>query len=253
MCFTPSAIALARAVVDDRVVGEPSYAQLLCQYQFDTDYHPWFGKDDRWWTAGLSVHHLGLLQLLFGPPESVYALTGPRRRQPGRDGRRLGPSRAALPVRVCSSMLVSTGTYYGTEEVRHGNEALWVQGPTGLVDWRPEGDVVVSTRSAVRHRTALDPPAHPRILVPARLRAHHGPLPAGTGGGEGAALLGAGQPRRDGRGRGHLPLRRRAPRRSRGGGHGLPLPGGLRPGLHPRLRSLAAAGPRGATSAEAAA
>ena len=72
-----------RALVEDRVVGEPSYAQLHRQYQFDTDYHPWFGKDERWWTAGLSVHHLGLLQLLFGPPETVYALTGPRRRQPG--------------------------------------------------------------------------------------------------------------------------------------------------------------------------
>ena len=44
-------------------------------------------------------------------------------------------------------VLVSTGTYYGTEPVPHGNEAVWVQGPTGLVE-APEGDVV--SRAAPR-------------------------------------------------------------------------------------------------------
>ena len=145
MCFTPSAIALERAVVQDRVVGEPSYAQLTAQYQFDTDYHPWFGKDDRWWTAGLSIHHLGLLQLLFGPPQTVHALTGHDVAQPGvtRDGW----GHLALHYRSgLQLVLVSTGTYYGTDPVRHGNEAVWIQGPDGLVDWRPEGDVVISRR-----------------------------------------------------------------------------------------------------------
>jgi predicted dehydrogenase len=147
MSFTPSAIALAEAVVSDRLVGEPEYAQLLCQYQFDTDYHPWFGKDDRWWTAGLSVHHLGLLQLLFGPPSTVFALTGHDVAQPGVtvDGWGHIAMRYASGLQL---MLVSTGTYYGTEQVRHGNEAVWLQGPDGLIDWRPEGDVVVSTRTA---------------------------------------------------------------------------------------------------------
>jgi predicted dehydrogenase len=146
MCFTPSAIALARAVVDDRVVGEPSYAQLLCQYQFDTDYHPWFGKDERWWTAGLSVHHLGLLQLLFGPPETVFALTGHDRSQPGvtRDG--WGHIAMHYPNGM-QLMLVSTGTYYGVNEIRHGNEAVWIHGPDGIVDWTPHGDVEISRRS----------------------------------------------------------------------------------------------------------
>lgn len=147
MCFTPSAIALAKAVLEDRVVGEPSYAQLLCQYQFDTDYHPWFGKDDRWWTAGLSVHHLGLLQLLFGPPETVYALTGHDIAQPGVTVDGWGHLALRYPSGL-QLMLVSTGTYYGTDEVRHGNEAVWIQGPEGIVDWRPQGDVVISTRAA---------------------------------------------------------------------------------------------------------
>lgn len=157
MCFTPSAIALAKAVVADRVVGEPAYAQLLCQYQFDTDYHPWFGKDDRWWTAGLSVHHLGLLQMLFGPPDTVYALTGHDASQPGVTVDGWGH----LALRYASGlqlMLVSTGTYYGTEQVRHGNEAVWVQGPDAVVDWRPEGDVVVSTRSGSGIERRATPP-----------------------------------------------------------------------------------------------
>jgi len=147
MCFTPSAIALASTLLKDGVVGDPEYAQLLCQYQFDTDYHPWFGKDERWWTAGLSVHHLGLLQLLFGPPESVYALTGHDVAQPGVTVDGWGHLALRYPSGM-QLMLVSTGTYYGTEEVRHGNEAVWVQGPDGLIDWRPGGDVVVSTRGA---------------------------------------------------------------------------------------------------------
>lgn len=146
MVFTPSAIALAKVLLDERAIGDPFYAQLLCQYRFDTDYHPWFGKDERWWTAGLSVHHLGLLQLLFGPPESVHALVGGDPTQPGVTADGWGH----LALRYPSGMqltLVSTGTYYGTDPVRHGNEAVWIQGPDGLIDWRPEGDVVVSTRA----------------------------------------------------------------------------------------------------------
>jgi predicted dehydrogenase len=146
MCFTPSAIALATAIVDDRVVGEPSYAQLLCQYQFDTDYHPWFGKDERWWTAGLSVHHLGLLQLLFGQPESVFALTGHDASQPGVTSDGWGHLAMRYPNGM-RLMLVSTGTYYGVNEIRHGNEAVWIQGPDGIADWTPHGDVEISRRS----------------------------------------------------------------------------------------------------------
>lgn len=146
MCFTPSAIALARTLLDDKAIGDPFYAQLLCQYRFDTDYHPWFGKDERWWTAGLSIHHLGLLQLLFGPPETVYALVGGDPTQPGVTADGWGHIALRYPNGM-QLTLVSTGTYYGTEEVRHGNEAVWIQGPDGLIDWRPEGDVVVSTRA----------------------------------------------------------------------------------------------------------
>jgi len=160
MCFTPSAIALARAVVNEHVLGKLSYAQLVCQYQFDTDYHPWFGKDARWWTAGLSVHHLGLLQLLFGPPESVYAMTGHDPSQPGVTVDGWGHLALRYPDGM-QLMLISTGTYYGTEEVRHGSEAVWIQGDQGIIDWHPHGDVVVSTRAVDGiHRRSIAPHTH---------------------------------------------------------------------------------------------
>ena len=148
MCFTPGTLHLIDALMKERVVGEPSFAQFTLQYQFDTDYHPWFGKDDRWWTLGLTVHHLGLLQLLFGPPETVYAVTGRDLSQPGVSHDGYGHMLLRYPNGM-SVAVTSTGTYYGTHPVPHHNEQLWIQGPKGIIDWRPEGDLDVSHRSAV--------------------------------------------------------------------------------------------------------
>lgn len=147
MCFTPGSLRLIDAIMLDRVVGEPSFAQVSVQYQFDVDFHPWFGKDDRWWTGALTVHHLGLLQLLFGPPRSVYAVTGRDVSQPGVTADGYGH----LLLRYPSGHTVavtSTGTYYGAHEVPHGNEVMWIQGPDGVVDWRPEGPLEISRRGA---------------------------------------------------------------------------------------------------------
>lgn len=147
MCFAPGTLLLIDALMKERAIGEPFFAQLTLQYRFDTDYHPWFGRDTRWWTGALTVHHLALLQLLFGPPDTVYAVTGNDPSQPGvpHDGY------GHMLLRYPSGMAVavtSTGTYYGTRPIPHKNEVLWVQGPDGVVDWRPQGDLEVSHRSA---------------------------------------------------------------------------------------------------------
>lgn len=147
MCFTPAAFALQQAILTDRLIGEPAYAQVHMQYLFDTDYHPWFGRDERWWTVGLTVHHLGLLQLLFGPPETVFAMTGRDVSQPGVTQDGYGHLCLQYPSGL-QLLIVSTGTYYGTAEIRHGNEAVWVQGPDGLLDWRPTGTLTLSRRGA---------------------------------------------------------------------------------------------------------
>lgn len=146
MCFTPSALTLERALMVDRAIGKPFLAQIDMHYQFDTAYHPWFGRDDRWWTVGLTVHHLGLLQLLFGPPETVFALIGGDPRQPGvtKDG--WGHLALVYPNGL-QVLVGSTGTYYGSAPIRHGSEAIWIQGEAGILDWQPNGDVTVSTRS----------------------------------------------------------------------------------------------------------
>jgi predicted dehydrogenase len=146
MCFTPAAISLTRTLLADRVVGEPRFARLAAEYSFDTAYHPWFGRDRRWWTVGLTVHHLGLLQLLFGPPATVYSLLGRDISQPGVNFEGYGHLALTYPSGL-QVLVLSTGTYYGTRPVPHGNETLWVQGERGLVDWRPEEDVVVSRRT----------------------------------------------------------------------------------------------------------
>jgi len=161
MCFTPGSLRLIDAVMADRVVGEPSFAQVSVQYQFDLDFHPWFGKDDRWWTGALTVHHFGLLQLLFGPPSSVYAVTGRDVSQPGVTIDGFGHLLLRYPSGH-SVAVTSTGTYYGTNPIPHGNEMIWIQGPDGVVDWRPEGPLEISRRGAEgieRSRIEWDPSA----------------------------------------------------------------------------------------------
>jgi predicted dehydrogenase len=92
------------------------------------------------------VHHFGLLQLLFGPPETVYAVTGRDESQPGVTIDGYGHLLLRYPNGM-NVAIISTGTYYGTDRVPHGNEKIWVQGPDGLVDWRPEEGLTLSRRT----------------------------------------------------------------------------------------------------------
>ena len=162
MCFTPGALPLVDALMKEQFVGEPDFAQVTVQYQFDTDYHPWFGKDERWWTGALTVHHLGLLQLLFGPPASVDAITGRDVSQPGVTYDGYGHLFMRYPSGL-AVMVTSTGTYYGADPVPHGNEKMWVQGPRGIVDWRPSGALDLARRGdGVIDRQRVEWPAERR-------------------------------------------------------------------------------------------
>lgn len=147
MCFAPGSLTVERALMVDHLIGQPSYGQLMMQYQFDTAYHSWFGRDERWWTVGLTVHHLGLLQLLFGPPATVYGMLGRDVSQPGVLHEGYGHLSLTYPDGL-QVLIVSTGTYYGLREVRHGAEQGWLQGPLGLLDWSPKGPVIFSSRAA---------------------------------------------------------------------------------------------------------
>ena len=146
MCFNPAAITLTDAVLRGNAVGAPSVAVMQVQYQFDTDGHPWFGRDSRWWTSALTVHHLGLLHLLFGPPETVYALIGHDSEQPGVVSDGYGHLSLTYPGGM-QALVLSTGTYIGVEPRIHGREHLWIQGADGLLDWNADGSTTLSRRA----------------------------------------------------------------------------------------------------------
>ncbi len=147
MCFTPGSLLLQRAILSDGVLGRPLIGQISARFLFDTGAHPWFGRDDRWWTVGVIVHHFGLLQTLFGPPETVYAVLGSDPGQPGvpTDGYAYISMKYPSGLHI---MLDSTGTYYGTNKVVHTEENVFFQGTDAIVDWRPNQAPVISRRGA---------------------------------------------------------------------------------------------------------
>jgi len=146
MCFTPGALGLPHLLLEDKVVGAPFLAHLELRFRFDCAPEHWFGKDERWWTIGLTVHHLGLLQMLFGPPVQVYAVTGKDPAQPGvtHDGYGHLVMTYATGLHLT---LLSTGTYYGLHPIGHTHEQLWVQGPLGIIDWTPQDGYAVTLRA----------------------------------------------------------------------------------------------------------
>jgi predicted dehydrogenase len=146
MCFGPSALGLHHALNVRKAVGQPTFAQIRTEAKFDTDRHHWYGREERWWTVAVSVHHLALFHHLFGPPMNVFALIGNEPGQPGVTG---GDGYGHLSLTYADGMqalLVLSGTYYGTQQVKHGFEHMWVQGHDGLLDWTPDQEIVVSAR-----------------------------------------------------------------------------------------------------------
>lgn len=146
MCFTPGALALARQVVDERVLGEPFYAEMQLRLWFDTPAQHWFGKDERWWTIGCTVHHLAVIHQVLGPPETVYAVTGADPKQPGvpHDGYGHMLLRYANGLSVA---VLSTGAYYGHHPVNWPAERSYVQGPDGIIDWHAEQPYTLTKRT----------------------------------------------------------------------------------------------------------
>jgi predicted dehydrogenase len=146
LCFTPGGLALPPLVLEQRALGQPFLAQLDLRLRFDCPPDNWFGKDERWWTQGHTVHHLALFQMVFGPPERVYAVRGRDPTQPGvvheGYGQLMLSYRSGLEITVAS-----TGTYYGSHPRPYGSEELWIQGPDGIIDWQPEGGYTLSRRA----------------------------------------------------------------------------------------------------------
>lgn len=163
MCFAPNLLGLQHLVCVERLIGTPSYAQIRTEAKFDTDRHPWYGRYTRWWTAAVGVHHLALAHHLLGPPETVYALIGHEPGQPGVTGNDGYGHLALKYANGMQALVILSGTYYGAHQVSHGSEFIWVQGPDGGVDCRPDGDLVVSTRRSDSRRN-IDRITRPRMI-----------------------------------------------------------------------------------------
>lgn len=147
MSFSPGALTLARQVVDEHVIGDPFYAELHLRLRFDTAAEHWFGKDERWWTIGCTVHHLGVVHQVLGPPETVFAVTGTDPKQPGvtHDGYGHMLLRYANGLSVA---VLSTGAYYGRDQGTWFAERSYFQGPDGVIDWHVEQPYWLTKRAS---------------------------------------------------------------------------------------------------------
>ena len=141
MCFTPGALALPQILIEDRLVGEPFLAHLELRFRFDCPPDHWFGKDERWWTSGLTVHHLGLLQMIFGPPARVYAVVGKDPLQPGVTPEAAGVIHSDFERGFIRAEVISYETYVrlGSETAAKQAGEMRVEGKEYVVN---DGDIM---------------------------------------------------------------------------------------------------------------
>jgi predicted dehydrogenase len=137
MCFAPGALTLARQVVDERVIGDPFYAEIHLRLWFDTPLEHWYGKEQRWWTIGCTVHQLAVIHQVLGPPETVYAIAGTDPKQPGVTHDGFG-NMLLRYANGRSAAILSTGAYYGQNQTTWLGERSYFQGPDGVIDWHVE-------------------------------------------------------------------------------------------------------------------
>ncbi|MBZ0293656.1 MAG: Gfo/Idh/MocA family oxidoreductase [Anaerolineae bacterium] len=145
MVWSPGAQALARLIVDEQAIGEPLLAQGEVRLRSDYSAERWFGKDERNWTAGNAVHLISVMHMVFGPPESIFAVTGVDSDHPGVTYDAFG----TLIWRYrngFSISLLTNGMYYGINPKPYVSEEIWVQGARGIIDTGPEEFLTVSWR-----------------------------------------------------------------------------------------------------------
>jgi len=58
--FVPAFLAMER-YLRDGTIGTPYYCQIENRNWVDLSAHPWFGKDERWVTSDMAVHHFALV------------------------------------------------------------------------------------------------------------------------------------------------------------------------------------------------
>ncbi|GBC97528.1 Inositol 2-dehydrogenase [bacterium HR17] len=145
--FVPAFLAMER-YLRDGTIGTPYYCQIENRAWVDVSGHAWFGKDERWVTSDMAIHHFALVHHWFGEWDSVYALMG---RDPSQTGVR-GDNWSVVSVRFKNGVqacIINNWAYRGNRPRPHSREEIVIQGDKGCITGDSE-DICVVT---------VDPPA----------------------------------------------------------------------------------------------
>jgi predicted dehydrogenase len=145
--FVPAFLAMER-YLRDGTIGTPYYCQIENRAWVDVSGHPWFGKDERWVTSDMAVHHFALVHHWFGEWESVYAIIGRDPSQTGVKGDNFGVVliRFKNGVQAC---IINNWAYRGNRPRPHSREEIVIQGDKGCITGDSEEICIVT----------VDPPA----------------------------------------------------------------------------------------------
>jgi predicted dehydrogenase len=146
--FVP-AFRVVERYLRDGTIGTPYYCQIENRAWFDVSDHPWYGKDERWITSDMAVHHFALVHHWFGPWESVYALMG---RDPSQEKVR-GENWSVVSIRFANGVqacIINNWAYRGHGPRAHNREEVVVQGDRGCITVSGEEVGIVTAEPPAR-------------------------------------------------------------------------------------------------------
>ncbi|GIX06784.1 MAG: oxidoreductase [Candidatus Poribacteria bacterium] len=119
-------------LLQEQAIGRPYYCQIENRSWSDFSSHPWFGKNPRWITSDMGVHHYALIRHWFGPVETVYAINDSDPTQTGV----VGDTYSVVIVQFASGVqatVINNWCYRGTLRRPHSGEEVVVQGDGGTL------------------------------------------------------------------------------------------------------------------------
>ncbi|MCS7225142.1 MAG: Gfo/Idh/MocA family oxidoreductase [Armatimonadetes bacterium] len=129
-------------------IGIPYYCQIENRNWVDVSAHSWFGKDKRWVTSDMAIHHFALVHHWFGVWETIYAQMG---RDPSQNGV-VGDNWSVVQIHFQNGVkatVINNWAYRGHRPKPHSREEIIIQGDRGVISGDSEEICVVTT----------DPPA----------------------------------------------------------------------------------------------
>lgn len=143
-----------RDVQNPHFIGTPYYFQIENRGWGDVSAHPWFGKDQRWVTSDMAIHHLALAHYWFGAAESVHALLA---RDPSQTSV-VGENLSVLSLKFkngAQGLVINNWAYSGPHPRAHPTEDIVIQGERGCISGHSR-DMVVTIRQPVPSQLSLE-------------------------------------------------------------------------------------------------